>query len=170
MLLFISKDARSDDEILNALVVLVLLCQFQRISTIISKDISIISEIENLGQLIDSISQSHDVSSLIVLIVNSILHDQSISVEAITPFFQHALNLKIAYQAIENVVSTAISQPEDKVLSERAHLILAHLKKSNEPHFNQAVLFLLKQVKGNDEQRDQIVSLLQGSSKGSQLI
>ncbi|TNV87638.1 hypothetical protein FGO68_gene2900 [Halteria grandinella] len=170
ILMFMQKNAHSDEEIGHSLIVLVLLSQFQKVDSLSAKDVGILIGIDNLSTILNVASQSHDISSLITLIIRSALNEPSITISSISHIFGTHLNLKSVYQIIETVITTQLGQPENKVNAERTHEILVLIKKSYESYFNQAILFLLKQVQNNETQRDQIVQILSGNNKSSKLI
>lgn len=81
-------------------------------------------------------SKSHDISSLIILVIKSALADMQIAIENLAILTNMPMNLKLVYQSVETAVSTGLSQHENKALSTRVVEFLSLLKKTHEAHFN----------------------------------
>ena len=104
--------------------------------------------------------ESHDITTLVIIIVKTLLLNQSFDLREYVTLLKDCFNLKSIYTAIETVIALSIGNEGDSSLHARCHNILIQLKQINEQDFNQAIIFLLKQAALNESQRDQIVNLL----------
>ena len=80
--------------------------------------------------------ESHDITTLLIMILKTLLLNESFDLRDYILLMKDSFNLKSIYTAIETVIALSITNESDSSLNDRCHHILIQLKHINEQDFN----------------------------------